>query len=175
MKFRLLSPRGIRLVPLNGPALLLDVIVLKPALAPGFHMSPSLVDWHPWCMSPYSPAALCVLQSGEQSQSLTETFCLAGSLRVPRMSASPVSMSQKYQYRNMTTNECFQSRSTVLQGQPFGGIPTVLVLNIILWVVSHGCHGETLGGLSQDLLCSSDKGHSGDLSSKHTSHSNGTT
>ncbi|XP_028627757.1 calcium permeable stress-gated cation channel 1 isoform X1 [Grammomys surdaster] len=50
------------------------------------------------------------------------------------MSASPEIMGQKYQYRNMTVNECFQSRSTVLQGQPFGGIPTVLVLNIILWV-----------------------------------------
>ncbi|XP_051005649.1 LOW QUALITY PROTEIN: calcium permeable stress-gated cation channel 1 [Acomys russatus] len=37
-------------------------------------------------------------------------------------------------FRNMTANECFQSRSTVLQGQPFGGIPTVLLLNIILWV-----------------------------------------
>ncbi|GAB1297664.1 Calcium permeable stress-gated cation channel 1 [Apodemus speciosus] len=48
------------------------------------------------------------------------------------MSASPESVGHKY--RNMTVNECFQSRSTVLQGQPFGGIPTVLVLNIILWV-----------------------------------------
>ncbi|XP_032764095.1 calcium permeable stress-gated cation channel 1 [Rattus rattus] len=48
------------------------------------------------------------------------------------MTASPESMGQKF--RNMTANECFQSRSTVLQGQPFGGIPTVLLLNIILWV-----------------------------------------
>lgn len=35
---------------------------------------------------------------------------------------------------NMTANECFQSRSTVLQGQPFGGIPTVFLLNLILWL-----------------------------------------
>uniref|UniRef100_A0A8C6H0Z5 Transmembrane protein 63c n=1 Tax=Mus spicilegus TaxID=10103 RepID=A0A8C6H0Z5_MUSSI len=48
------------------------------------------------------------------------------------MSAFPDSVDQKF--HNMTVNECFQSRSTVLQGQPFGGIPTVLVLNIILWV-----------------------------------------
>ncbi|XP_021508785.1 calcium permeable stress-gated cation channel 1 isoform X2 [Meriones unguiculatus] len=48
------------------------------------------------------------------------------------MSSSPEGMGPKL--RNMTVNECFQSRSTVLQGQPFGGIPTVLVLNIILWV-----------------------------------------
>ncbi|XP_060037310.1 calcium permeable stress-gated cation channel 1 isoform X2 [Erinaceus europaeus] len=32
-------------------------------------------------------------------------------------------------------SECFQSRNTVLQGQPFGGIPTVLFLNIFLWVL----------------------------------------
>ncbi|KFO24278.1 calcium permeable stress-gated cation channel 1 [Fukomys damarensis] len=35
---------------------------------------------------------------------------------------------------NMTVDECFQSRNTVLQGQPFGGIPTVLFLNVVLWV-----------------------------------------
>ncbi|XP_066132700.1 calcium permeable stress-gated cation channel 1 isoform X1 [Saccopteryx bilineata] len=37
--------------------------------------------------------------------------------------------------RNMTATDCFQSRSTVLRGQPFGGIPTVLVINIVLWVL----------------------------------------
>nr|XP_048305246.1 calcium permeable stress-gated cation channel 1 isoform X2 [Myodes glareolus] len=48
------------------------------------------------------------------------------------MSSSPEALDTKP--HNMTANECFQSRSTVLQGQPFGGIPTVLVLNLILWV-----------------------------------------
>ncbi|XP_059108878.1 LOW QUALITY PROTEIN: calcium permeable stress-gated cation channel 1 [Peromyscus eremicus] len=48
------------------------------------------------------------------------------------MSSSPEDVTPTL--RNMTVNECFQSRSTVLQGQPFGGIPTVLVLNLILWV-----------------------------------------
>ncbi|XP_052594574.1 calcium permeable stress-gated cation channel 1 [Peromyscus californicus insignis] len=48
------------------------------------------------------------------------------------MSSTPEDMTPTL--RNMTANECFQSRSTVLQGQPFGGIPTVLVLNLILWV-----------------------------------------
>nr|XP_058912991.1 calcium permeable stress-gated cation channel 1 isoform X2 [Kogia breviceps] len=37
--------------------------------------------------------------------------------------------------RNFSADDCFHSRSTVLQGQPFGGIPTVLFLNVILWVV----------------------------------------
>uniref|UniRef100_A0A8C6QLH4 Transmembrane protein 63c n=1 Tax=Nannospalax galili TaxID=1026970 RepID=A0A8C6QLH4_NANGA len=50
------------------------------------------------------------------------------------MSLSPEGMSLGPTFHNMTVNECFQSRSTVLQGQPFGGIPTVLLLNIILWV-----------------------------------------
>ncbi|XP_003472371.1 calcium permeable stress-gated cation channel 1 isoform X1 [Cavia porcellus] len=36
---------------------------------------------------------------------------------------------------NLTVDECYQNRNTVLQGQPFGGIPTVLFLNIALWVV----------------------------------------
>ncbi|XP_006990371.1 osmosensitive cation channel TMEM63C isoform X2 [Peromyscus maniculatus bairdii] len=49
------------------------------------------------------------------------------------MSSSPEDVTPTL--RNMTVNECFQSRSTVLQGQPFGGIPTVLVLNLILWVL----------------------------------------
>ncbi|KAM6202662.1 calcium permeable stress-gated cation channel 1 [Rhynchocyon petersi] len=36
--------------------------------------------------------------------------------------------------KNVSIETCFQSRSTVLQGQPFGGIPTVLLLNIIAWL-----------------------------------------
>ncbi|XP_006864852.1 PREDICTED: transmembrane protein 63C [Chrysochloris asiatica] len=37
--------------------------------------------------------------------------------------------------QNLSVSDCFQSRNTVLQGQPFGGIPTVLLLNIFLWLV----------------------------------------
>jgi len=51
------------------------------------------------------------------------------------MAVPPRSLNVMEETRNMTTNECFQSRSTVLQGQPFGGIPTVLFINIFLWVV----------------------------------------
>ncbi|XP_063146225.1 calcium permeable stress-gated cation channel 1 isoform X1 [Candoia aspera] len=38
---------------------------------------------------------------------------------------------------NSTEDQCFsaRSRSTVLQGLPFGGVPTVLALNFILWMV----------------------------------------
>lgn len=43
--------------------------------------------------------------------------------------------------RNMSESDCFHSQSTVLRGQPFGGIPTVLILNIVLWVVSPGHRG----------------------------------
>uniref|UniRef100_A0A803YG80 Transmembrane protein 63C n=1 Tax=Meleagris gallopavo TaxID=9103 RepID=A0A803YG80_MELGA len=38
---------------------------------------------------------------------------------------------------NTTEEQCFsaRSRSTVLQGLPFGGVPTVLAINFILWLV----------------------------------------
>ncbi|XP_055144638.1 calcium permeable stress-gated cation channel 1 isoform X1 [Symphalangus syndactylus] len=51
------------------------------------------------------------------------------------MSASPDDLSTGGRLQNMTVDECFQSRNTVLQGQPFGGVPTVLCLNIALWVL----------------------------------------
>uniref|UniRef100_A0A8C5KYG9 Transmembrane protein 63c n=1 Tax=Jaculus jaculus TaxID=51337 RepID=A0A8C5KYG9_JACJA len=51
------------------------------------------------------------------------------------MSASLEGLSMSGKVPNITVDQCFQSRSTVLQGQPFGGIPTVLCLNLILWVV----------------------------------------
>uniref|UniRef100_A0A8C2W0H1 Transmembrane protein 63C n=2 Tax=Chinchilla lanigera TaxID=34839 RepID=A0A8C2W0H1_CHILA len=50
------------------------------------------------------------------------------------MSASPGRQGQASEILNITVDECFQNRNTVLQGQPFGGIPTVLFLNIVLWV-----------------------------------------
>jgi hypothetical protein len=60
------------------------------------------------------------------------------------MSALLSGLKMGSQLHNMTVDECFQSRSTVLQGQPFGGIPTVLFLNVALWVVSPGhCRGHT--------------------------------
>lgn len=55
--------------------------------------------------------------------------------------------------QNMTAHNCFNSQSTVLQGQPFGGIPTVLFLNVILWVVSPVPHGRQ-GGLGQTVTLS---------------------
>lgn len=57
------------------------------------------------------------------------------------MAVPPGSLNAVEETQNMTVNECFNSRSTVLQGQPFGGIPTVLLLNIFLWVVSPGLLG----------------------------------
>nr|XP_019589021.1 PREDICTED: calcium permeable stress-gated cation channel 1 isoform X1 [Rhinolophus sinicus]XP_019589022.1 PREDICTED: calcium permeable stress-gated cation channel 1 isoform X1 [Rhinolophus sinicus]XP_019589023.1 PREDICTED: calcium permeable stress-gated cation channel 1 isoform X1 [Rhinolophus sinicus]XP_019589024.1 PREDICTED: calcium permeable stress-gated cation channel 1 isoform X1 [Rhinolophus sinicus] len=49
------------------------------------------------------------------------------------VSLSNLDVAEKAQ--NMSTQDCFQSHSTVLKGQPFGGVPTVLFLNIILWVL----------------------------------------
>lgn len=65
-----------------------------------------------------------------------------------RMAASSDNLHVVEKAKNMSASDCFRSRSTVLQGQPFGGIPTVLLINIILWMVSPGQgHGQT-GGLS---------------------------
>lgn len=62
----------------------------------------------------------------------------------PRMTVSPGNLNMVEKSRNFSADDCFHSRSTVLQGQPFGGIPTVLFLNVILWVVSSGqCSGQT--------------------------------
>lgn len=38
---------------------------------------------------------------------------------------------------NSTEEQCFsaRSRSTVLEGLPFGGVPTVLAINFTLWLV----------------------------------------
>uniref|UniRef100_A0A673TLS3 Transmembrane protein 63C n=1 Tax=Suricata suricatta TaxID=37032 RepID=A0A673TLS3_SURSU len=51
------------------------------------------------------------------------------------MAASLGNLNMVGEKQNLTTDDCFHSRSTVLQGQPFGGIPTVLFLNVVLWVV----------------------------------------
>lgn len=55
-----------------------------------------------------------------------------------RMAVSLSNLDVAEKAQNMSAQDCFQSRSTVLKGQPFGGVPTVLFLNIILWVVSPG-------------------------------------
>lgn len=41
---------------------------------------------------------------------------------------------------NSTIERCYHShsRSSVLQGLPFGGVPTVLIINVVLWMV-HMC------------------------------------
>lgn len=43
---------------------------------------------------------------------------------------------------NSTVERCYHShsRSSVLQGLPFGGVPTVLIINVVLWMV----HTHTL-------------------------------
>ncbi|XP_032477467.1 calcium permeable stress-gated cation channel 1 isoform X3 [Phocoena sinus] len=51
------------------------------------------------------------------------------------MTVLPGNLNMVEKSRNFSADDCFHSRSTVLQGQPFGGIPTVLFLNVILWVV----------------------------------------
>lgn len=60
----------------------------------------------------------------------------------PKMSVSPDPLSINRKLYNITVDECFQSRNTVLHGQPFGGVPTVLLINIISWLVSPGAHAR---------------------------------
>lgn len=58
-----------------------------------------------------------------------------------RMAVSLSNLNAAEKTQNVSAHDCFQSRSTVLKGQPFGGIPTVLFINIILWMVSPGHYG----------------------------------
>lgn len=43
---------------------------------------------------------------------------------------------------NSTVERCYHShsRSSVLQGLPFGGVPTVLIINVVLWMVHTHTH-----------------------------------
>lgn len=103
--------------------------VLSPALAcSGLAMGTQ-------CAPPYLPGRLLCLQRERVSCLTRESLCHQGALR---MTVPPGNLNTMEKPQNMTSNECFPSRSTVLQGQPFGGIPTVLFLNIFLWVVSPG-------------------------------------
>lgn len=61
------------------------------------------------------------------------------------MAVTPGDLNVAEKTQNMSAKDCFPSHSTVLQGQPFGGVPTVLFLNIVLWVVSPGhCGRQTI-------------------------------
>lgn len=45
---------------------------------------------------------------------------------------------------NSTAEQCFRShsRNSVLQGLPFGGVPTVLFINAVLWMVQTLTHSH---------------------------------
>ncbi|MEQ2209315.1 hypothetical protein XENOCAPTIV_028379, partial [Xenoophorus captivus] len=45
---------------------------------------------------------------------------------------------------NSTAEQCFRShsRNSVLQGLPFGGVPTVLFINVVLWMVQTLTHSQ---------------------------------
>lgn len=48
---------------------------------------------------------------------------------------------------NSTAERCYRShsRSSVLQGLPFGGVPTVLAINVVLWMVQTHTHNNAPG------------------------------
>ena len=89
------------------------------------------------------------------------------------MTVSPNNMNMVGTSRNFTVDDCFSSQNTVLKGQPFGGIPTVLFLNITVWVVSAGhCGGRTEGSHPGHMVQLS-QGVKGPQLSVDTSHSGG--
>ncbi|XP_054547899.1 calcium permeable stress-gated cation channel 1 isoform X2 [Talpa occidentalis] len=51
------------------------------------------------------------------------------------MAVSQAKLNVVEKTHNISMDECFQSQSTVLKGQPFGGVPTVLFINVFLWLV----------------------------------------
>ncbi|KAM9708000.1 calcium permeable stress-gated cation channel 1 isoform 1-T1 [Menidia menidia] len=61
--------------------------------------------------------------------------------RAPPVEAHPVELDvlgflEPFTEENSTAERCFRShsRSSVLQGLPFGGVPTVLAINVMLWM-----------------------------------------
>uniref|UniRef100_A0A1A8GP98 Transmembrane protein 63C n=2 Tax=Nothobranchius korthausae TaxID=1143690 RepID=A0A1A8GP98_9TELE len=62
--------------------------------------------------------------------------------RTPPAEARPVELDvlgflDSFGEENSTAERCFRShsRSSVLQGLPFGGVPTVLLINVVLWMM----------------------------------------
>uniref|UniRef100_A0A7N6FKX7 Transmembrane protein 63C n=1 Tax=Anabas testudineus TaxID=64144 RepID=A0A7N6FKX7_ANATE len=62
-------------------------------------------------------------------------------MRVPPVEGGPVELNvlgflDSPGEENSTAERCYRShsRSSVLQGLPFGGVPTVLVINVVLWM-----------------------------------------
>uniref|UniRef100_A0A1A8RPM5 Transmembrane protein 63C n=2 Tax=Nothobranchius rachovii TaxID=451742 RepID=A0A1A8RPM5_9TELE len=62
--------------------------------------------------------------------------------RTPPAEARPVELDvlgflDSFREENGTAERCFRShsRSSVLQGLPFGGVPTVLLINVVLWMM----------------------------------------
>uniref|UniRef100_A0A1A7YT88 Transmembrane protein 63C n=2 Tax=Iconisemion striatum TaxID=60296 RepID=A0A1A7YT88_9TELE len=62
--------------------------------------------------------------------------------RTPPVEARPVELDvlgflESFGEENSTAERCFRShsRNSVLQGLPFGGVPTVLLINVVLWMM----------------------------------------
>lgn len=55
---------------------------------------------------------------------------------------------------NSTAERCYlsHSRSSVLQGLPFGGVPTVLTINLVLWLVQYFFFSQLLFIYMQQVL-----------------------
>lgn len=63
--------------------------------------------------------------------------------RAPPVESRPVELDvlgflERFGEENSTAERCYRShsRSSVLQGLPFGGVPTVLVINVVIWMVN---------------------------------------
>lgn len=57
-----------------------------------------------------------------------------------------LSLLDSFGEENSTVERCYRahSRSSVLQGLPFGGVPTVLTINVVLWMVQTRTHTQTI-------------------------------
>lgn len=86
---------------------------------------------------------LCVSDFGPVLMANTELFMT----RASPVERKPVELDvlgflDSFGEDNSTAERCYSShsRSSVLQGLPFGGLPTVLAINVVLWMVLTHAH-----------------------------------
>lgn len=90
---------------------------------------------------------LCVSDFGPVVMANTELFMTRASPVERRpVELDVLGLLDSFGEENSTAERCYNShsRSSVLQGLPFGGLPTVLSINVVLWMVLTHTHARLI-------------------------------